>query len=450
MKLAKKNLMLISIFLTLLMNFIGHILYSIPIIYISILVVFIFIVTSNMENSTYILFITHPFFNLFTPKVGNTSLYYLFVLIYIFKNIMFYANKKKIKWILDKCIIFIIIVFFTVNNLFIHISSSYFSWLILTLLFIILYKNKNLFLYNIINYYIISFIFSSILGYIAINNNITQVFPVELGYVWNNGKISLRFVGLLGETNGYAQIALILISLSVINIIISKSNNKKILYSIYILIMIMFSNLTYSKMFVISLVIIIGLVIIYLLQQSLKRGIKLKYILVIIPISISIFILSVIYIKNNMDNSIISNYIVRFSKEDLSTGRFYVYKHFFNLLGSRWFYILFGVGFYNYDIPWGYANGVLGKHAHNIYLECIVLFGSVGFLILIIMMFIKIKNSITRSNSFILYIPLIIFLITGISLHSIETNYFYFISILIVSVIDDEYYINKLKEKQLN
>jgi len=447
MKLKKKNSIKFFLFINLILNFIGHILENNIVIYLSIFLIILYMIISNVENNIYVLFITHPFFNLFSPRVGESvSLYYLFILIYLIKNTYQFIKEKRLGVLLKKYFIFLCIIIFTSRNFYGNISIDYFSWLIFTLLFIFLYENKNINIHKIINYYTVSFIYSSILGYIAINNSMTQLFPVDLGYVWNNGKISLRFVGLIGETNAYAQIALVLITLNYINVIISDLKREKIKYISYILILFLFSILTYSKMFIISIIIIGLLILINSIYNNINRGINLKAITIFTPIFLVIIFVSILYIINNVDNSIISNYLVRFSKEDLSTGRFSVYGYFFNILKSNFIYILFGIGFYKYNIPWGYTNGVIGKHAHNIYLEFILLFGVIGFIILSVILILKIKRNINKGCQYILFIPLIIFLITGISLHSIITNYFYFILLLILPITNDEDYIKKIKK----
>lgn len=434
-------------FFILTINFIAHAFQIKPAIYSSILLMLVMLLISNLEYSTYLLFIIHPFFNLITLKVGSTSLYYIFIAVYIFKNIYFYISKGKSKFLIDRYMIFTVILIFTSGNLFGNISLTYISWLILTLLFLVFYKNPVIKLYNIINFYTLSFIYSSILGYIAIINNIKTVFPVELGYVWNNGNITLRFVGLIGETNAYAQISIVLISINIINMLLSKDIKEKLRYMIYIVTMIVFSLLTYSKMFIISIIILMFLFAGVYIKESLINNNQLKKVLFSLPIILFMFIMIAFYIKNNIDSDIISNYIVRFSKKDLSTGRFDVYKYFFTLLSENSIYLLFGIGFYKYDIPWGYNEGVIGKHAHNIFLEGVVLGGIIGFVILVLLLLVKVINSKKYNLNNLLYIPIVIFLITGISLHSIVTNYFYFILIFIISIFNDKDYLKKLNEK---
>lgn len=442
MKLTKKDIIILLSFFSAIFNFIGHVINSNLIVYSSILLVIILMINSNIEYSTYILFITLPFFNLFTVTVGTTSMYYVFLFIYILQNIKININQNNSKWLIDRYMIFTIIVILTVQNIYTDISTSYLSWLIMSLVFLFLYKNRNINIFKIINYYTAAFIISSILGYIAINRNIMQVFPRNIKGVWNAGKTTLRFVGLTGESNGHAQIALILIAFNIIHYLICNSRKEKFKYAISIGMIVLFTNLTYSKMFILGLIAIIFLMIIYNFIKNIRIGFSLKKTLILmtlIPILVSII---GIYISRNIDNTIISNYIVRFSAKDLSTGRFTIYKYFLDILSSNILYMIFGIGFNKYNIPWGH-----GKHAHNIYLECILLTGIIGFLIVIILLMNKIRKDMKKNTNFILYIPLIVFLITGISLHSMLTNYFYFILMLIISITDDEYYINKINNR---
>lgn len=438
MKISKKNIVILLAFLSLIVNFIGHALKTNIMVYLSIIITTSLMLISNIEYSTYILFISLPFFNLFTPVVGTTSLYYIYVILYILKNIYQFIKKRKINNLIYKYIIFTIIIIFTMRNFFESSLMNYISWLILGLMFIFMYKNINTKLFNIIKLYTISFIISSFCGYIGIINNWSHIFPVQLHEVWGSSGVSLRFVGLTGESNSYAQIALILICFNIINIITS-NNKKKIENYLYIFIIISFSLLTYSKMFIIGLVIIGALVIIYISQKNFKEGIKLSSLLKVGTVSVLISCIILVLILNNLDNEVLLNYGVRFSSKDLFTGRFDVYDYFFKFLSSNVLYMLFGIGFANYDIPWG-----VGKHAHNIYLECILLFGIVGFLAIFILILLKISKSFKKNNTLLLYIPLIVYLITGFSLHSMLSNYFFFIMVLMLSIFEDYYYINKI------
>ena len=393
---------------------------------------------SNIEYGTYILFISLPFFNLFTPVVGTTSLYYIYVILYILKNIYQCIKKRKFNNLIYKYIIFTVIIIFTMRNFFESSLMDYISWLIFCLMFIFMYKSRDTKLSNIIKFYTISFIISSICGYIGIINNWSHIFPVQLHEMWGSSGVTLRFVGLAGESNSYAQIALLLICFNIINIITSNSK-KKIENYLYIFIIITFSLLTYSKMFIIGLAIIGILMFNYIVQKNFKNGVKLSNLLkvgtMIALITYAIFVL----ILNNLDNEVLLNYGIRFASKDLFTGRFDVYDYFFKFLSSNVLYMLFGIGFANYDIPWG-----AGKHAHNIYLECILLFGIIVFLLVFILIILKIFKNFKKNKTLLLYIPLIIYLITGFSLHSMLSNYFFFIMVLILNIFEDDYYIGKI------
>lgn len=433
---------LIYIIMALIVDFIGHYKGDKILIIISIGFILSIMLFTTSQKHIKILFICLPFFNLLAMKVGETSFFYMLMCICILKIILDKIKKHEMKDLIKKYLIIVFIVLCTIRNMFEPEIKKYIIWLIFTIFFIFVYKDKNVKLKSCINWFTLSFIISSILGYIAIINNLIQMFPVELGYVWNDGNIVLRFVGLMGETNGYAQVDLILISMSMINIVQSKNFKELSKYILTSVILIIFGCITYSKMFIIGFTIIITLLILYYLYKNVVRHINIKRIYILLSLLTICTGLLTIFISKYMDSELISNYLIRFSSEDLSTGRFQVYRYFIDFMESSTLYTLFGIGFYNYLIPWNISDNT-GICAHNVYLECSLLFGIIGLLPILILVTYKIKGFIREKKCFILFIPLIIFFITGLSLHSMLTNYFYFIILIIFKILESDEYVDK-------
>jgi len=90
MIIKSQKIMKIELFILLLLG-ISHIFFGPTInLLLSIILFFLFLFTS-LENNIVMLFTALPFFNLFTGKIGTTSLYYLYIIIFIFKY--FFRSK---------------------------------------------------------------------------------------------------------------------------------------------------------------------------------------------------------------------------------------------------------------------------------------------------------------------------------------------------------------------
>ncbi|WP_195265435.1 O-antigen ligase family protein [Clostridium sp. 1001275B_160808_H3] len=265
------------------------------------------------------------------------------------------------------------------------------------------------------------------------NKEIMKFFAWGTGFVWNSGKITLRFVGLMGETNSYAQVGLLLISLLIVLMFQKKEKKYAIINLLIIIIITMFCFETYSKMFILGVGIVMFVTIFYILYEYVVKRKKIKVIYVMLVITILLIILLVSNINKILQNSMVQNYLIRFSVEDISTGRGGVYQHFIDIIASSLKYILFGIGFEKYNSRWELSVGISGTQAHSLYLEHIVLFGVILSSIMILGL-INIIMKMRKENESIIFLPLIALLSTGVVLHGIGSNYFYFCLFLVLDV----------------
>lgn len=369
-----------------------------------------------------------PFFNILNKNMGSTSLFYIILIILLFKYLFTKSRKYRFKF---KMLLVLSIFIITGYNL--NFGTNYISWLMIIIPLIFIYKEEY-FISNlkyIILLYSLSMILSSIFGYYMLNNDLSIYTD---SYVWNAGEISLRFSGLVGDSNVYSQSVLIIIASLLI--LFENINRKYIIF--LIIIMSLFSILTYSKMNLIMLVGLYFVFIFYKIKTYLKNKDNLGKLLLFTLFSFIIITIISSFIIKNIDNSLVSSYIVRFNAKDLFTGRFDVYKYFINLWSENFLKTLFvGIGFMKYSAPYSIDGSTLLKYSHNIYIETISLFGVFVFLGIFIFLLNKIiKNIKVKKIGLILLLPTLVLLITGLVLHgNLEVSY-YFNVLLSISLLE--------------
>ena len=405
---------------------------------ISTLVIVLITFFCKLEKVFEILFISLPFFYVLNLNVGQTSLYYLLVIIFILK----YVFNKNCVYSRKKFLLIALILLVTIPNV-INAQSTYFAWLLLLMPLILSYKESFLEkqFSNIIYKYALSMILSSfVVLYMQMNN----IYIYTSAYVWNDGNTVTRFSGLLGDSNVYSQSLLIIMALLIFNIFYNKNVNHKITF-VYIILLGFFGILTYSKMNLIALTIIVFLSLFYLYFFNIRnRKVGLKLILFSIVL-IFTFAFGITYIVNNTDNEIISSYLMRFSVNDLLTGRTTVYSHFFSILNNNPLYYFFGMGFKNYTTPFYISTNEIVKYAHNLYIECISLYGVPITILILIFIANKILRNFKINHSVIFIIPIFVLLLTGLTLHGNLEFSFFFNLILIIQCLNCKGGINEKK-----
>lgn len=424
-------------YISLILMFIAHVNNIDILICFTFLMLLLLIVFQNINNNLITLYICLPFFNIINFTPGTTSFFYVLLVIFILKNFIF--NWKKIvnsnSWI-----VYIIMILLSIYNLFDinSIISTYIPWIFMFLFYIVALNIKKVDIKKITFNYTFSYLIASGLAKFALDKNFMQFFPQNLGYVYNEGNINFRFVGLMGENNAFAQVSLILIALLIALFFQATQKKEKIMCVFLIISLIIFSLLTISKMFILGLIVIVLCVFINtLINLFMKKKLNILYSCITILILSIISGIFLVNLKNIIQLEFIQDYLVRFSAKDLSTGRLDVYKHFLEILIQNPLNILFGMGFKTYNIPWTLNTGMTGMHAHNLILEYICLFGVISFIIVLIYFCNMVSIGMKKSKNIISFIPFFTLIITGLAFHGIQTNYFYFCLFLIIKSIID-------------
>lgn len=422
MKISKEKLTIYLVYILIAISAIGHIVQNSAISLIATIVIVAISALAKKENLLIITYICLPFFNILNAKFNTMSWFYVIVLILVIKYFMSKDEKYKPK---TKFIILISLMLFLVCN--INAINKCITWYILLSTLIITYKENMLKdnIVKIVNYYTISTILASIYGYYLLQVNL---YPFVNSYVWNTGKIYTRFGGMIGDSNIYSQNILLIITFNLILIEKYKASNYR-----YILIGVLaiFTILTYSKMNIMMMAILIVIYTTYKLSKYINKRNAIKTLLILCAIVIGIVSL-LVYIKNNADSDLISSYITRFSSKDLLTGRTNVYKHFINLWKENPTYVLWGIGFEKYTEPYSITAGINIMYSHNIYIETVSLFGGIFTIAVIIFIIYKLIKFLKEKKSLIVVTPILILLITGMILHgNLEFSYYYNLIIII-------------------
>lgn len=389
-------------------------------------IILIIFLIANVEQETIMIFEILPFFNLLNKQIGGTSYYYVIPIIYIIKYIKFKRFKIKKQKLL--CLLAFSILRAFCGNLVIWLK-----WFMLFCVLIITY-DEDIFVLNfrdIVKYFTILFLISSIFGNIMLK---TGKSIYTGGYVYNNGKITSRFAGLIGDPVFYSQISAILISVNLV--IIYDENKIKLSQIICIMLLIYFTVLSYSKTGIILE--IISIVIFYFEYFKInifKKRTLLKG-LIIFLIGILVFYVALIYIKNNSDNLIISNMVTRLDSDDLMTGRNKIFTHYIDLIIKKIPYSLFwGLSDAEYAEPFSIGNGGVFNRSHNIYIETMAIFGVIPTLIIIISIGLIFKNYIKyNTKKWFNLLPMLLLLISGVTLHGhYEFHYYFLVAICLAS-----------------
>lgn len=421
-KISKEKLTIYAIYMLIIISAIGHVLKNSIISLMATIAIVLISAFTKKELLLIIIYICLPFFNILNTKFNTISYFYLILIIFAIKY--FCDKDKKYK---PKIKVFILLCLMLIFVLNISVIDKCLTWYMLLMTLVITYKENMLKenILRIINYYTISTILASAYAYCLLQVNL---YPFVNSYVWNSGKKYTRFGGLIGDSNIYSQNILLIIAFNLILIERHKASNYRY---ILIAILVVFTLLTYSKMNIMMMAIIIFVYTIYKLVKYINKKNAIKTLMILFATIIGIVSL-LVYIQKNTGSNLISSYIKRFSSKDLLTGRMSVYKHFIDLWKENPTFILWGIGFEKYTMPYSITAGVNIMYSHNIYIETISLFGGIFTTAIIVFILYELVIFCKKKGNIIVILPIGILFITGVILHGhLEFSYYYNLIIII-------------------
>lgn len=375
------------------------------------------------------LFIAMPFFNMFSYKLGTTSLFYVLIILYSIK----YLRWRNLRINKRKFAIFFLCCLFTLT---IQDTTIWLKWALRFWLMVLLFNDENLdqSLGDTIRYTSVSAIFSSVIGYLMQING-KSIYTRSYVYLQGSGSTT-RFAGLIGDSVFYGQFIAVLIAA---NLMLAYRDRKYGAFAhIASTIMAAFALLTFSKTAILLITVEVTVyVLLLIVKNSKSRKTFFKSVLLVFAVWVAIMLLYW-YVLTHTDNILVKGFITRFSADDLWTGRTTIAETYLEWLGADWKCWLSGMKYSQYTQ--GIQSGsLLIERAHNIYIETACLFGVIpGIAILLALIGYFFRQQIKYHASVISYLPILVLAASGVSLHGhFEWHYYFLCSIAFACVHSD-------------
>lgn len=205
---------------------------------------------------------------------------------------------------------------------------------------------------------------SSIIGTMKDTWGRLTVYFNDIDYVYVDGVRSLRFSGLNYDPN-YYSIGVIIVIFLCLRLFFNKEGNRLFLGSV-IASLAVFGFISYSKMFLLS-ILLLGLIFVFYRMKSPKQ--------LLMTLGSTVFIVALFYWWAG-NSGYLSAILERLSEDDISTGRFDIWKGYLEYIWSSPMTLLFGDGL---GSPYYLSHG-----PHNAYIELIFFLGIVGGTLLIL------------------------------------------------------------------
>jgi hypothetical protein len=243
---------------------------------------------------------------------------------------------------------------------------------------------------------------------------------IEFDTLMLNGQIINRFVGLNWDPNFFGLQVITSISL----LLMLNTYFHKLSYIFYSGVLGALGFMTVSKTYIIILLILVSIYISFILFRNIQKN---KTIL-------TIFLAAVVFVVIKFEE-LFSLYAIRLNDIDtngnlnsITTGRVEIWESYINKIFSSLKTLFLGVGIEN------------GSASHNLYISSIYLFGLIGIVIFVILIFrfYKVTKLINYSyyRSLINYVPVVITSIYFLSLDGILELYFFPQLILLVMAMN--------------
>ena len=380
------------------------------------------VLTERVEDTVLALFIALPMFNLFNANIGSTSMYYLFVFVFWYKYFRHYrGNISRTKLLVLLCFL---ILRLTAGDI---VSTA--KWFVLFSVLVLTYREDCMDgqLEQIVKYMSISFIIASLFGYFMLKSGRSLYTG---GYVYNDGETTIRFAGLIGDSVFFSQFCALLVGA---NLTLGCYHKKSLLRSVVLSAGIaFFCLLSFSKTGLILILAEVLVCVFWQILENAKKKTTLIYSVLIILVCGAGVMWFVNYLISGSTGALIQNYLIRFSSNDLMTGRIEIWKHYGDLLLSSWRTLFCAMpqslfrGKFN-------AGGIHGlDRTHNIYIETVCAFGFIAAVFILIWLAYLIIDSVKQHDGLLNLIPIGIILASGMTVHGhFEFHYYFLVTIAV-------------------
>ena len=375
-----------------------------------------------------IMYATLPLYNIINYRVGTYSMHYLIIGLFVLK----YMFHEKIS--AYKLLIFLLL--FTIR-LFAADFVLLISWSLLVLPLILtldspIWKTT---IGRIVFWMNMSMLLSCLAGYLMMITNRTIY---THAYLYISGVQTIRFAGLSGDSVVFGQSCALIIAINLVYCFFN--SEKKRFYVVSSALLAMAALLAYSKMALLCMLLVFVLFLaLYAKEYSASRKQILKAVIVaglLLFLSMAVVLALINY---SGSSALILGYIDRFTREDLSTGRFSLWGVYLEMLVSKLRYLFLPMTSEALSAPvWNPSTGSYVTYVHSLYLETIAAFGWCASILIFFWIGRKVYVHFMRRRSWIFLFPIFVLLFMGFGSHGNFEYQFYLQFALALSFLNRE------------
>lgn len=372
-------------------------------------------VFAELDDLFVIMFATLPLYNVLNYRIGTYSMHYLIIGIFIVK----YFLDTKIR--IDKLIVFLMLF---ILRIFAADFVLLVSWSIL-ILPLILTLDAPIWrrcIHRVVFWVNAGMLLSCLAGYIMM---IMQKTIYTRSYLYISGVETVRFAGLTGDSVVFGQTCVLVIGINLVYCFFHP--NRKSFYIVTSVLFTMASLLSYSKMTLMCAALIILIFLVLYGKEYAGSGKKLLLSIFLAGILLAMIFLSIIFLTNyNGDSALLLGYIDRFTRDDLSTGRFSLWGIYLKMLTSAPRYLFVPLTSEKLSVPiWNATTGGYVSYVHNLYLETIAAFGWCASILIFVWLIRRLYLFVATKNKLILGLPMLVILFMGFGSHGNFEYQFY-------------------------
>jgi len=314
---------------------------------------------SKIDTTYYHLFFLLPYSVIFKLSPSSTS---LFAYLMIVTGVVLLLRKRSIHAMpMVLVILFIAYAIIGMGGNYTTVAKMV-SGIILLYVFVTSVAPENF--KNHIMSFALGVLGSSIIGTMKDTWGRLTIYFDDIDYVYVNGVRSLRFSGLNYDPN-YYSIGVIIVIFLCLRLFFKKEGNRMLLGSM-IASLVVFGFISYSKMFLLS-ILLLSVVFMFYRMKSPKQ--------LLTTLVSTVFIVGLFYWWAE-NSGYLSTILERLSGDDISTGRFEIWERYLEYIWNSPMTLLFGDGL---GSPYYLSHG-----PHNAYIELVFFLGIIGGTILVL------------------------------------------------------------------
>ncbi len=371
---------------------------------------------ADLDDLFVILYTTLPFYNLLSLRTGTYSMHYLIVGIFIVKYLL--QSKVSAFKLLTFLALFILRIF--AKDFVLLVSWS------LLILPLIVTVDDDIWIRNIrrILFWLnLSVVLSCVTGYIMM---IMQKSIYTNAYLYISGVRTVRFAGLTGDSVALGQTCALTIGMNLTYCYFNSDMPKKF-YVVSSLLLAMAALLSYSKMTLICILVVFAIFLVLygkVYVTNRERVIKAVAFSGALIVLISISVFTLVHYSGN--STVILGYIERFTRDDLSTGRFSLWDVYLGKLTASLKNLFLPLTSEELSAQiWNPSTGSYVAYVHNLYLETVAVFGWSAAFLIFIWVGVRIYRHFAVKGKLILAIPVLVLLFMGLGSHENLEYQFY-------------------------